>query len=166
MITRLSYAAARCTKGRKLSLVSGGLLAGCLFALLAICSALHGNQQLSAESMRHSPWTKARQASKTSNPRLVENYAKLPLHFEVNRGQTDQQVKFLSRGSGHTLFLTSNEAVLATGSPPSAPRIKDRRSRIGDRLRLNLSSAPSAFSAVNPSTRHLALDTRHPAVVP
>jgi len=39
-------------------------------------------------------------------------YGKLPLSFERNRGQTDAQVKFLSRGSGYTLFLTSNEAVL------------------------------------------------------
>jgi hypothetical protein len=38
-------------------------------------------------------------------------YGKLPLSFEINQGQTDSQVKFLSRGSGHTLFLTSNEAV-------------------------------------------------------
>jgi len=40
-------------------------------------------------------------------------YVKLPLHFEANQGQSDSQVKFLSRGSGYTLFLTSTEAVLA-----------------------------------------------------
>jgi hypothetical protein len=34
------------------------------------------------------------------------------LYFEVNRGQTDRRVKFLSRGSSHTLFLTPTEAVL------------------------------------------------------
>ncbi len=33
-------------------------------------------------------------------------YGKLPLIFETNQGQTDPQVKFLSRGSGYTLFLT------------------------------------------------------------
>lgn len=36
-----------------------------------------------------------------------------PLAFEENRGQTDPQVKYLSRGPGHTLFLTPAEAVLA-----------------------------------------------------
>jgi beta-lactam-binding protein with PASTA domain len=35
----------------------------------------------------------------------------LPLSFEANQGQTDSQVKFLSRGDGYALFLTSNEAV-------------------------------------------------------
>jgi len=44
---------------------------------------------------------------------LLEGYGKLPLSFEANQGQTDRQVKFLSRGRGYTLFLTSNEAVLA-----------------------------------------------------
>jgi hypothetical protein len=45
--------------------------------------------------------------------RAVEAYGKLPLRFEANAGQTGGQVKFLSRGSGYTLFLTSSEAVLA-----------------------------------------------------
>lgn len=35
-----------------------------------------------------------------------------PLHFERNAGQFDPQVKFASRGIAHTLFLTSDEAVL------------------------------------------------------
>ena len=49
----------------------------------------------------------------TAQPRLAEAYGKLPLSFEINRGQTDSTVKFLSRGSGYSLFLTGNEAVLA-----------------------------------------------------
>ena len=43
----------------------------------------------------------------------MEAYGKLPLSLEVNKGQTDSRVKFLSRGSGYSLFLTGNEAVLA-----------------------------------------------------
>jgi hypothetical protein len=43
--------------------------------------------------------------------RMSEDYGKLPLSFEVNRGQTDGEVKFLARGQGYTLFLTSTEAV-------------------------------------------------------
>jgi hypothetical protein len=40
-------------------------------------------------------------------------YSRLPLSFEPNRGQTGAAVKFLARGLGYTLFLTSDEAVLA-----------------------------------------------------
>jgi hypothetical protein len=49
----------------------------------------------------------------TARARAAEAYGKLPLRFEANAGQTGGQVKFLSRGSGYTLFLTSSEAVLA-----------------------------------------------------
>ncbi len=45
-------------------------------------------------------------------------YGKLPLHFETNQGQSDEQVKFLARGSGYTLFLTATEAVLALQQKP------------------------------------------------
>src|SRR5439155_913787 len=47
-------------------------------------------------------------------------YGKLPLYFEANRGQTDAQVKFLSRGGRHVLFLTPTEAVLVLTTPPQA----------------------------------------------
>ncbi len=42
---------------------------------------------------------------------LSAAYGKLPLSFEVNQGQTDSQVDFLSRGNGYSLFLTPTEAV-------------------------------------------------------
>jgi hypothetical protein len=35
----------------------------------------------------------------------------LPLSFEANQGQTDPTVKFLSRGDGYVVFLTSDSAV-------------------------------------------------------
>ena len=44
---------------------------------------------------------------------LAKGFGRLPLSFEVNQGQTNAEVKFLSRGKGYTLFLTPNEAVLS-----------------------------------------------------
>jgi hypothetical protein len=41
------------------------------------------------------------------------NYAKLPLTFEVNRGQIDPHVRFVSRGPGYTAFLTGDGMVLS-----------------------------------------------------
>ncbi|MBC8254544.1 MAG: SBBP repeat-containing protein [Ardenticatenia bacterium] len=43
---------------------------------------------------------------------LWDAYGKLPVSFVANQGQTGGQVRFLSRGSGYGLFLTSSEAVL------------------------------------------------------
>jgi hypothetical protein len=47
-----------------------------------------------------------------TEPRVSEAYGQLPLHFEANRGQTHEDVRFLSRGPGYTLYLTAVEAVL------------------------------------------------------
>ena len=55
----------------------------------------------------------ANSANESPKARLVRNMLQSPMSFEVNQGQTDSRVKFLSRGSGYTLFLTSSEAVLA-----------------------------------------------------
>jgi hypothetical protein len=54
-------------------------------------------------------------------------YSNLPLCFEANEGQSDPQVRFLSRGGGYALFLTEEEAVLslrrARKTPPSVLRM-------------------------------------------
>ena len=39
-------------------------------------------------------------------------YNKIPMSFEPNKGQTNKQVKFLSRGNGYTFFLTEDGATL------------------------------------------------------
>ena len=44
---------------------------------------------------------------------LKETRLRSPIVFEANQGQTDSQVKFLSRGEGYNLFLTQTEAVMA-----------------------------------------------------
>src|SRR5207253_1149779 len=47
---------------------------------------------------------------------VVQACGKLALSFEANVGQTDPRVRFLARGRGYTLFLTSGaEVVLASG---------------------------------------------------
>ena len=43
---------------------------------------------------------------------VLDSYGEIPLAFETNQGQTDNHVKFLSRGGGYTLFLTQTSAVL------------------------------------------------------
>jgi len=55
-------------------------------------------------------------------------YGQLPLSFEANQGQTDAQVKFLTRGPGYTLFLTQDEAVFVLRSKERA-----RGERLGAR---------------------------------
>src|SRR5438874_4773048 len=44
----------------------------------------------------------------------------IPMHFQKNAGQVDEQVKFLSRGPGYTLFLSPTEALLSLSGQDSA----------------------------------------------
>src|SRR5207244_9108847 len=63
--------------------------------------------------------------------KVADAYGKLPLSFEANQGQSDAQVKFLSHGSGYTLFLTSSEAVLLLQKGAPSGGVKQRgRARI------------------------------------
>jgi len=78
----------------------------------------YGNQQqLECDIAESELSTEVPQATKQQ---VLAACAKLPLgsnvmvtsSFEPIQGQTDTHVKFLSRGSGHTLFLTPTEAVV------------------------------------------------------
>jgi hypothetical protein len=44
--------------------------------------------------------------------KILARYPQLPMSFERNQGQEDPRVKFLARGQGYALFLTSDEAIL------------------------------------------------------
>ncbi len=61
---------------------------------------------------------------------IAENYGKLPLSFEINKGQIDPEVKFFSRGAGYDLYLTSAEAVMVLHKPeksnPRNPQIDSK----------------------------------------
>ncbi len=43
----------------------------------------------------------------------LTKYRKLPLSFEANKGQTDSEVKFFSRGKDYSLLLTETETILS-----------------------------------------------------
>jgi len=62
-------------------------------------------------AMAAAPSPAAKPAPNTTQ--IAENYGKLPLSFEANQGQSNPQVKFLSRGNGYSLFLTNRAAVLS-----------------------------------------------------
>src|SRR5271170_3364486 len=89
---------------------ASSVLALCLFT----CSAIAANAQATPSRDDKPHQLKAAATmSKPASPAFAANYGKLPLSFEANQGQTDPQVKFLSRGSGYSLFLTNSAAVLA-----------------------------------------------------
>lgn len=73
---------------------------------------------------------------------LIKSYNKLPLTFEINKGQFDQQVKFFSPGKSYDLFLTGKEAVFAL-------RAKSKKATNSIKMR---------FSNMNPSSAIQGID--------
>ncbi len=49
------------------------------------------------------------------------NFGQLPTTFEANQGQTDSAVKFFAKGSGYSVYLTSNGMVLGLRSGKTNP---------------------------------------------
>jgi hypothetical protein len=58
----------------------------------------------------------AKPAQAPANRTAAANYGKLPMTFEPNVGQTASAVRFLSRGSGYTVYLTAGEMVFSAHS--------------------------------------------------
>jgi hypothetical protein len=69
-------------------------------------------------------------------------YGQLPLSLELNQGQSDRRVKFLSRGQGYALFLTATEAVLSL--PTSNNALEHSRSPRKTAFALPLQKRPTA----------------------
>jgi hypothetical protein len=80
--------------------------------------------------------------AKIKAPQFKKAYGQLPLSFAPNRGQTNSQVKFLSRGAGYQLFLTATEAVLALQQ--SSPRAKSAPKKSQEKVKVK-KTAPTVL---------------------
>jgi len=80
--------------------------------------------------------------------RGLDRFAGLPMSFESNQGQTNPEVKFLSRGKGYTLFLTGSEAVLALQhTNTNVPQAGKSETSKPDRASLTMPQATSSYAA-------------------
>jgi len=87
--------------------------------------------------------------------RSLTAYGRSALSFEPNVGQAEAAVKFLSRGHGFGLFLTSSQAVLSLKESSSNPRTAEvgtpgKRSFRTVRLRLLSSNQNAGISGLQP----------------
>jgi hypothetical protein len=85
------------------------------FRILLVSSLLAQGWIAGAATIAATQNPPAAKSSEKSQSQAVANYGQLPLSFEANQGQADSSVRFLSRGSGYSLFLTGDGAVLALG---------------------------------------------------
>ena len=100
-----------------------------LLAIFAsvIFVAAHNDDNLSPASSPN-----ATTSDEPKKARIAEDFGKLPLSFELNKGQIEKQVKFRSRGPGYELFLTSTEAVLRVRKAPAQQPDKQKEHAAAD----------------------------------
>jgi len=77
------------------------MVIGALILAIILSLSLHKTTQVASAAI-----------STPDTTQILELYGSLPLRFELNQGQTDSQVQYLSRNSGYDLFLTPGEAVM------------------------------------------------------
>jgi hypothetical protein len=88
-------------------------------------------------------------AEPSAKAALTERYGKLPLSFEANHGQIDPRVRFLSRGSGYSLFLTGDEAVFSLVSEKQSENNRALRGTVAPSSKPNVHSSVLRMKLVN-----------------
>lgn len=115
-----------------------------LLQLMIVTTLLVQVSPMSIEAIAYQPMTGMRasevghfqtaslppRASAEAHSKAAEAYGRVPLSFEANVGQTDDaRVKFLSRGRGYNVYLTSTEAAITFAAPKSDREAAKRRRR-------------------------------------
>jgi hypothetical protein len=83
----------------------------------ATASAAASTSAVSAQAASTLPGSTLASSRRFPSQSVPVSSISIPLFFEPNVGQTDSRVKFLARGAGYGLFLTSNDAVLSLQHP-------------------------------------------------
>ncbi len=97
---------------------------------------------LAGTSLEPTPTTSAKAKAAAPAARLERSLTRLPASFEVNAGQADARVRFLSRGAAHMLLLTSDGATLALRTGGGRAEASSRRAQ-GESVRVPRAQASS-----------------------
>src|SRR5918911_2305032 len=143
------------------SLVMVGLIPIPIGRSQASNNSLPHSLTLSVNASSEKPGLQAKPFDEATRARVNETPGKSSLSFEENRGGMDRHVKYVSRGTGYTLFLTTTEAVVVWQNESQPLNPSDAQSAIGNRqsahpkpmlLRMKLAGA-SLSPAVKGGTR-------------
>ena len=98
---------------KAVSFVAAAILISTVLVFAGSHSVAKRNYQIESSRTASSLAKRLKSSPRKSDSQLLAAYGKLPLSFEENQGQTAQEVRYLSHGSGYDLFLTSQEAVVS-----------------------------------------------------
>jgi hypothetical protein len=112
-------------KFRIVSIVAAVLVVAVAALLFAAPAAHRPHASLAAAPALSSQAMNPAVPARTDASHAQGTYAALPLAFEANQGQADSQVKYLARGNGYKLFLTSSQAVMTVSDRRKISEVKE-----------------------------------------
>jgi hypothetical protein len=143
-------------KGTTINTIKIARIALCAIGALTLSGAARGSRttgDMKASALASPRGADAPAGAATRQAAHASGHAQLPLHFEINRGQSAPEVTFAARGPGYGLFLTATDAVLVLSSPASA-----RAARSSDPL-----ATPAALASTSPPvSRHTVVRMTFP----
>jgi hypothetical protein len=143
---------------------SGALVCSLLMCLLLVFLTFETKESLLAnDAVTHRPALGSRPA--LAHVAEKPHLAGLPLAFEMNQGQADPSVRFVTRGAGYSVALTASEAVVTLREENSADpflRSLDARSLKRFQVRKFYRSAPRFHRSVKNRTVRVALVGANP----
>jgi hypothetical protein len=133
-----------------------------MVAILALLSATHG-AQIEGATPRPATLVPAVAATSKAAAELKArgSFASIPLYFELNRGQTDPSVRYLSHAGRYTLYLTDDATVISmiAGSIQKRPTIATTNPRTAhDSTRLIQSAVRIRMIGADPHATMTGLD--------
>lgn len=112
----------------------------CFAAALVICAVLYLRPSSEATTSLPAQTQAGKILSLEERKTIAGNFAQVPLHFELNQGQTDESVRFLSRSGSHALLLKQTGAELVL---PNRKKTADGKPQVlePDVLKMQLANA-------------------------
>jgi beta-propeller repeat-containing protein len=106
------------------SIVAVAVLAAVVVAASSGKSAWHRSDRVKA-AVSTKPALSPQTVTAAAHDHVRASYAALPLAFEANEGQADPQVKYVARGSGYRLSLTSKQAIMSLPGRKGTSEVRD-----------------------------------------
>lgn len=116
-------------------------IAALFFAPLFVCSLIFLHHSPGNKTSSAPPSDAGKVLSLAERQAISESIGKVPLHFEVNQGQMEKGVRFISRGGNHAVLLKENEAQLVLPNKQSADAVATERQAQPDVLKMKLAHA-------------------------
>ncbi|MGB8510500.1 MAG: hypothetical protein WCD76_19155, partial [Pyrinomonadaceae bacterium] len=127
-----------------------------LLLLTFVVSLVVGSTSMLILSSRAPSRPAAVPSSAATLSQARETYGRIPLSFEANRGQTDEEVNFIARGGGYALFLKPTEAVFALRSSDRGLS-KEEQAQRSLNAEAPLSTAEPQVASRNPQSKVLRM---------